>query len=85
MKYWWWIITDDADYADNADDADHADDADNADDADDADDADEADAGECTCGAKKGNKIVGGEEASVGWITLSIILIMIGVRMQYED
>ena len=24
--------------------------------------------GECTCGAKKGNKIVGGEEASVGVI-----------------
>ena len=25
------------------------------------------DAGECSCGAKKGNKIVGGEEASVGF------------------
>ena len=36
---------------------------------DDANDADEAYAGECTCGAKKGNKIVGGEEASVGRIT----------------
>ena len=54
-------------------------------DADDADNADEAYVGECTCGAKKGNKIVGGEEASVGWITFfSIIFIMNGVRIQHR-